>query len=222
MKSQLQNAWWAVVSVAALPLIAFGCASVEGPLTPEQVFQRAERTLLEAERLEMQFHVESSGAFEAVFDGSIVESTDLLLLEATGTWGGDAVSVSAEATADLLVLKTPAGASSRDRGRGLEEAIVIGLTRMGVLHNLARLVAGNPPDRADGGVRQWVSVEEIEFVAGNQNVLHFGIVVNGSRQGEATLYLDPVSGLPARREQVVRFPGGEMQVLEQYDIQAMR
>jgi hypothetical protein len=223
MKSRFPgNAWWAVVSMTALSLVAFGCATVEGPLTPEQVFQRAERTLLEAERLEMHFHVESSGAFEAVFDGSIVESIGLLMLEATGTWGGDAVAVSAEATADRLVLNTPAGASSRDRGRGLEDAIIIGLTRMGVLHNLARLVAGNPPDREEGGVRQWVRVEDVEFVAGNQNVLRFGIVVNGSRQGEATLYLDPVSGVPARREQVVRFPGGEMQVLEQYDIQAMR
>jgi hypothetical protein len=211
-----------IASAAVVLVAALGCASVEGPLTPDQVFERAERTLLDAERLEMRFHVESTGAFEAVFAGSIVEDANLLLLQAEGTWGGEPISVSAEATADVLVLNTPAGSSRMERTRGLEESIIIGLTRMGVLHNLARLVAGNPPDRSEGGVRRWVTVESIEFVAGNQNVLHFGVVVDGSRRGEATLYLDPQSGLPARREQVVRFPGGEMQVLELYDIQAIR
>jgi len=45
----------------------------------------------------------------------------------------------------------------------VREALVIGLTRMGILHNLARLVAGVPPDRASGGVRDWVEGREIAW-----------------------------------------------------------
>ena len=40
----------------------------------------------------------------------------------------------------------------------LNEAIVIGLTRMGHLHNIAVLTGGLPPDHSDGGAADWVRV----------------------------------------------------------------
>jgi hypothetical protein len=48
--------------------------------------------------------------------------------------------------------------------------------------------------------------------------LRFVIYVSWERVAEATLWLDPDSGLPVRREQVVAFPGGSMRVIESYDL----
>src|SRR5262245_24338412 len=37
----------------------------------------------------------------------------------------------------------------------IDEALVVGVVRMGVLHNAARVALGSLPDHADGGVRPW-------------------------------------------------------------------
>jgi hypothetical protein len=51
-----------------------------------------------------------------------------------------------------------------DAPAGLTEALVLGFTRMGILHNLARLTRGAAPDHADGGVREWVEVRDVHVV----------------------------------------------------------
>jgi hypothetical protein len=45
----------------------------------------------------------------------------------------------------------------------LGEGLVLGLTRMGLLHNLAVMSSGTPPDGTDGRARQWVSVRDITW-----------------------------------------------------------
>ena len=44
----------------------------------------------------------------------------------------------------------------------------------------------------------------------------FEILVDGQNSGAVTLWLDAETGMPARREQVVQFPDGEMKVVEIY------
>jgi hypothetical protein len=106
---------------------------------------------------------------------------------------------------------------------GLNEAIVIGMTRMGILHNLAQLVGGQPPDHMEGGVRDWARVVAIESSADEDDAGHpllrfdFGLVVAGQPSGTASLWIDAVSRLPLRREQTVQFASGEMKVIEVYE-----
>jgi hypothetical protein len=90
---------------------------------------------------------------------------------------------------------------------------------MGVLHNLARLVSGAPPDRVDGTVRSWVELEDIEWSEevseeGLEGV-RFRIIVSGEPAGRATVWLDE-DGTLMGRDQVVEFPGGDMRVRERY------
>ena len=98
---------------------------------------------------------------------------------------------------------------------------VIGLTRQGLLHNLAMLTAGRPPDHADGGVAEWVEVVEPQlgppevFGEGQARPLEFAITVSDQPVGHATLWLDD-RGLPIERRQVVNFPEGQMRVTERY------
>jgi hypothetical protein len=104
----------------------------------------------------------------------------------------------------------------------LGEGLVLGLTRMGLLHNLAVMSSGSPPEGTDGRAREWVSVREFGWADSTElaerpaEVLRFEIVVAGAVAGQASLWLDPDSGLPVLREQTVRFPDGTMRVVEQY------
>ena len=96
----------------------------------------------------------------------------------------------------------------------------MGFTRMGILHNLAMLSAGAPPDRADGGVEDWVTLHDLSAMVpegpGDVAVaVGFSITVGGAPAGTASLELDG-GGLPVLRWQTVRFPDGEMRVLERY------
>ena len=97
------------------------------------------------------------------------------------------------------------------------DALVIGTTRMGVLHNWAMVIARKDPDHGRGDPRTWVKVDGIAWKDGSPatRTLTFRILVEDVPSGEASLVLDE-RGLPARREQVVRFPEGEMRVVETY------
>ena len=101
------------------------------------------------------------------------------------------------------------------RPSGLSRALLIGFTRMGILHNLALLTEEAPPDHADGGVAEWVTVDEFEAVRLPQPGIAFAISVAGEPAGTASLDLD-ADGLPLARRQTVQFPTGEMHVTETY------
>jgi hypothetical protein len=99
-----------------------------------------------------------------------------------------------------------------------------------VLHNLARTWMAKPPDRAelppgetDGAapMNAWVTTQAHrrppgETAPASGDVIAFDIAVDGQNVGEASLQLG-ASGLPETRTQTVRFPGGEMQVVERYE-----
>jgi hypothetical protein len=104
----------------------------------------------------------------------------------------------------------------------VREAMLIGMARMGLLHNLARLVAAMPPDRAAGGVTDWVRAEDIGWVSPVEGSagpgVRFRILVAGQDADDAELWLDE-AGFPLRRDQTVRFPQGDMRVREEFSWQ---
>jgi hypothetical protein len=109
-----------------------------------------------------------------------------------------------------------------ERGPELEQSILLGFTRMGLLHNIAVIGSGDPPEHADGGVADWVQAVNFSEVVDEDlkgratRRFEFGIVVGGQESGTAILWLDAETGMPARREQTVQFPDGEMKVVEIY------
>jgi hypothetical protein len=194
-----------------------GMARVE---SAADALSRVEAEWMAAQGTTVEFRVTSEGAFTASLDGQLLlASGNDLSLEATGTFGADSVSLHARGAGGRLTWGNQATSAESEMPPALREAIVIGLVRMGVLHNLARLVSGAPPDRTDGTVRSWVEVEDATWVpatdgAGRRGI-HFGIVVSGQRVADATVWLD-ADGRLVGRDQVVRFPGGEMRVVERY------
>ncbi|MEM1044188.1 MAG: hypothetical protein AAGI91_16385 [Bacteroidota bacterium] len=144
-------------------------------------------------------------------------------LFALGTFEGDEARVRLRAGNDAMRLsRGDSLVAETERPPALREALALGFTRMGLLHNLARLTAAQPPDRAEGGVAQWVIVHGAAW--GTRRTidgravqgLRFDLRVSGTEAGTATLWLDAATGLPVRRDQVVRFPDGTMTVTESY------
>jgi len=194
------------------------------PMEADEAFGRLEEKLLALQRVEVRYHITSQGAFAADLEGALrLEGEHDLSLTGHGTFGGGPASVHLTAAPGWMTGGNQNEAFEGPAPAGLREAVVVGLTRMGLLHNLARLVAGAPPDRADGTVREWVEVREVDWVvsageAPGARGIHFQIWVAGQPAGEAALWLDE-RGLPVLREQVVRFPGGEMRVTERYEVE---
>ena len=100
-----------------------------------------------------------------------------------------------------------------ERGPELRESLILGLTRMGLLHNLAKLFSAAGPDHREGGVAEWVQV--VDIYAQRDGTLSMRLMVADEDGGEAVLRLDR-EGLPVLRTQTVEFPSGAMKVTERY------
>jgi hypothetical protein len=213
---------------AAAPDI--GAAATEpsaAGMSAAALFAGVEERLLSATSISGRFTATADGAFSASLQGTLeMTRGGMAAIGATGTFGEDDVALFLRS--DGVIVE--GGSADRrfrdDTPAGLTEAVLLGVTRMGILHNLARLTAGAIPDHAGGGVREWVEVRDVEFAPDARPeglrpglvALRFAIHVAGQRAAEATLWADPDLRLPVRREQVVTFPGGRMVVTEAYEL----
>ena len=214
-----------LLALLALAALAAGCARPGAPpepaATPAAALEAVEARLLEAPEVGIRYRARAEGPYRGEISGVLRLRGDEVTLEAEGEFAGEPMR--ARLSADARGMSGGNGATGFDgpRPEGLREALVVGLVRMGILHNLARLSAGAAPDHADGGVREWVVATDPRWVApeaeGASAGVGFGITVAGSPAGEAELWLD-ARGLPLGRRQVVRFPGGEMRVTEEYEL----
>lgn len=235
----LSNAGWlcagviAVIGLAGCAGAGLGVASAERSQTRpewlgadrsgEAAMRGLEAHLLRERPLRLGFQITAEGEIGASLRGTLtLGEGGVVEMLAAGRFREEPVRLSLRSDGDRLVGGSGEREFSIESPPALHEALVIGLTRMGLLHNLAVLTGGAPPDRATGGVREWVQVEEVSrecedaLGADGAEALCFAVVVSGSRVGRATLLLDSRTGLPLRREQTVQFPGGEMRVIEEY------
>lgn len=187
---------------------------------PAEQLSMLEEKLLHAENTELTFHVSSSGAFVTDLKGSLkLGKGNVLKLQATGMFGEQDVVLSLESDGTTMIGGNGSQKIETATPTALRESVVIGLTRMGILHNLARLTAGVPPDHADGDVREWVqavNVRTVDAANPNDNGLGFDILVSGQESGSVELFCSQKTSLPKQRSQRVHFPGGEMHVTETY------
>lgn len=189
----------------------------------EAMYLKLEKRLLEAASVRLTYDITAEGALEAHLRGKLtLQEGDRLELDGSGPFGGSPLEVSLVSNGEDLRGGTRPRSFDISAPPALREAVVLGLTRMGLLHNLARLTAGSPPDRANGGVEEWVLVENVrrgepQEVDGTASVpLSFDVVVSGVPSASATLWLSKDTGLPVKRTQTVRFGSDEMRVVERY------
>ena len=191
--------------------------AVGGPAVadPAADFESLEARLSTASVVRLDFRATAEGVVEADLSGRLeIGPMGHAQLIATGHFAGEAVELRLAVANGRLTLDNGASKTEATRPAHLEEALVIGLTRMGILHNLANLSGGAPPDHADGGVREWVVVEGLAE-GGVAASVSFDLVVAGEPAGSAELMLD-ARGRPSLRRQTVEFPSGQMRVVERY------
>jgi hypothetical protein len=190
----------------------------------EMAFLDAETRLMRSPSTQIDFTVTAEGAISASIEGVLyLENRHRGRLQATGTFAGEPVDLRLISDGARMVGGAVGQTFDIDAPPRLRESFVIGLARMGILHNLARLSSGQPPDHADGTVKEWLGLSN--FVSrqapnAQASVLWpatFDLAVGGVQSAVATVWIDR-SGLPKRREQTVQFEDGEMRVVEEYTV----
>lgn len=180
---------------------------------PIAAFGGLEEQLGAARRVEITTQIQSVGYFQADLTATYdIERELKVSIAVEGTVAGSPVSAS-WTSHDIR----------DDRDTDIQspvwaDAVLIGITRMGALHNLARILEKQDPDHGNGDVRTWVEVDQIVWKGDEPRTqtLEFDIIVSGIPSAEGELTLD-TRGLPLRREQLVSFDGVAMRVVEHYD-----
>jgi hypothetical protein len=220
-----------VTAFIALALLLGSCAA-RPPWPPDagDALAAVEARMLAAPTARVDYRISATGAFTADLEGTLgLGERGRTLLVANGTFGGapqHLLLVADDDTmrgtrADSLAFEGPQPAA-------LREALLLGLTRMGLLHNLARLTAGRPPDHAEDGVDGWIEAHSAawgptETIDGREaKALTFTLNVGGTDAADVTFWLDAATGWPLGRDQTVVFPDGTMTVAERYGVWSLR
>lgn len=206
-----------VIVSAALASVAAGNDRVAS-------FAVLEQSLLNARQLDFDCEIESRGAVVSNLSGHVHIGTDNVVdVVVSGTFDGKQVNLGL--LSDGIHMRGGSNRESFDDKvpSALSEALVVGFVRLGMLHNLALLAVGKPPDHADGGAKEWAVLENMRL--GDRNLVDGqrawpvvgDVFVSGRSSGTATLWIAEETGLPIQRTQRVDFgPDQVMNVLEQY------
>jgi hypothetical protein len=179
-----------------IPALLLAAAACSGDCRAQTLFLTMERKLLSAMpmQLEVKSHAEGAVKADAVTDVSIGPETRL---HSQGTF-----------------LERPFQKNyDRPTTPGLRDAVVLGMTRMGLLHNVANLTQDLPPDHADKEVRDWLKPVKFRRVKGG---VAYSINIDGQDRGETTLLINAKTKLPSKRTAVIHFPNADMRVTETY------
>lgn len=194
---------------------------------------RLERRLMGASSVHVYARLRSTAPFQAdVHAGLDLGRGNEARLSFGGEVGGELLAASLVSDGTRMRRRldrrdAPDRAADGATPRALRESLVLGLTRMGLLHNVVRLARFELPDHAEGGVDPWVRLRGFaarlpERVRSGGDVyaeivvepVELEVVVSGEPVADAILWF--LDELPYRRVQRVRFPQGRMDVHEEY------
>ena len=192
---------------------------------PEEAFAALEARLLEAPAVLSVSHLVAEGEVTAdLRTEHVITRAGTGRVKVVGTFAEQRVDVTLSFDGEHLELAGTAGTRALPQPADMHGGLLLGLTRMGWLHNVAMLAAGGQPDATDGSVREFTRAvrvlggEVLEVDGRERRALTFGVEVRGQIAATAVLWLDLETGLPLERWQKVSFPDGEMRVVETYEV----
>jgi hypothetical protein len=190
---------------------------------PESLFTAIETRLLNARTLDVVYDITSEGSIPSAVRGMLtLAEGNRAHMSPTGAFMDTPVDHSIVSDGSRMAIRSDTTVVLSAAPPFLNEAIVIGLTRMGHLHNIAVLTGGLPPDHSDVGAVDWVRAanfarsDSVTSPDPTWATVAFDIFMGDRIVAHATLWLDPATGLPAGRAQTVYFPSGDMRVIERY------
>jgi hypothetical protein len=189
---------------------------------PAQLMRDLEARLIGARHVLIESRIEARGAVTGSLTGR-VELFDRNRAELlyTGSMSGQPGPIALSADGRLLELQSGQVRQSLRVGRESNRALLVGMMRMGLLHNLARVQALQGPDHAEGGVERWARLDSFRpttYILGGEleGTMSFGFDFDTGEPVPSRLWLDPASSLPRRREITLRVRDGEVKVVEDY------
>ncbi len=103
----------------------------------------------------MRVTVLSNGVVDSAFAGALVMEGDRIALTASGSFAGTPVELSFDADGERMRGKGGARGFDLPQPPKLRTVLAVSIVRMGILHTLALLSSGQPPDVPDTDVRAW-------------------------------------------------------------------
>ncbi len=207
----------ALLLPAALPLPA-------QDVRAEGAFRELEEKLLKEPSLHFKFEITSQGSVDSSLHGQLrLKNGNKVEIQFSGTYQSRPVSVRFESDAKRMHWVAGDRKYELPTPKALNEGLVVGFTRMGLLHNLSALLAGKPPDHTDGSVEEWVQVSDFLFAAPDPSSklrgrsIRFRISVDGKYVGDADYWISPLTRTPVERRQTVHLAEGDMKVVESYE-----
>lgn len=184
-----------------------------GPATEE--FARLEARLLAAESLALSGTAIAQGVVTAELDFSLhATKAGWVDFRIQGLFMSETVDRRFTSNSEVQCVAEVAE-SRRVTAPYLWEALILGLTRMGIMHNMALLVNGSGPDFADEGLHNVVGFQSFANLD-ELGAIAWQVVFRGQPTAMAHLWIR--DGLPTRREQRVSFAEGDMRVDEAYHV----
>lgn len=221
-KQRIVRRWVA----GAMLLGALACGGeppVTHPVVPEdpgEALRALETRLGEADSFRVSTEIRADGVVRAALSGRVSMGPGTVDLAHDGTFVGNPARLFLGIEDGRLVGGNGDHRFDTEVPPALREAIVLGMTRMGILHNLARLTGAMPPDHGEGDLDAWLETIDVRWLKAGPDAagrcLAFSLRVDGQDAADVRLWLDAGSGLPIRREQTTRFPQGTMAVVEEY------
>jgi hypothetical protein len=193
-------------------------------LSPAERLAFSEAALESARGASAAFEVDVTGSTPVKLSGTLsLVDQNALALTAEGDFAGDHVLLELDSRSGDVNRSVTKGASvsaNRDPPAGaLTEAVVLGLTRMGLWHTLARLARDEGVEGGAGDRVKAVDVKEggPDEVGGEAcHRVAFSIEVDGLRRGDASVCLSDATALPLHRRQTMHFDSGVTTVTETY------
>lgn len=219
-----------LAAIPSLWVLPVACASgprpAPGGLSPAERLAFAE-DVLRSSAVRGTFELDSHGAHESHFTGTLeLTGSNALLLVAEGRRDGADVK---------LTLDSMSGEPNRSVSRGpsvsghrggataqLNDAVAIGLVRLGLLHDVALLSDDEMIAQAEGGVREYVVARDVKDAGPDQvddepcHRLDFIVAVEGKPKGEATVCFSDATSLVLQRRQTVHADSQDMTVTERF------
>ena len=207
------------VLVAASVVLALGACAEDKPvllpvMDPGQSFlDELETRMLRAKSVHVQASAQSTGAVNSELAIELfLGEGQRARLEVKGTFEGRPASTWFICDGDQMKVR---GKPSEKAAPEVRDAVVVGMVRMGLLHNAALLIGGRGPDHASGGVRDFVRAERAKSGTPATDIT-YDVVIRHDVMGQATLSLSP-EAKPVKRTAEIHFEEGDMTVLEKYD-----
>ncbi len=216
-------ALWPVMGVFLLCCAAPTATAVQDERA-EKEFGGLEERFLAEKSLRFKFNITSQGSISSSLQGQLrLRSGNRVEIDAKGDFQSKPVNLRFVSDGKRMRWSAAGQQYDVETPKTLNEAIIIGFTRMGLLDNLAMLLTGQQPSHAEGGIADWVQVSDFRFAApergGKQRgrALVFQIGIEGQPAGEVEYWLSPLAGMPVLRKQTIHARTGDITVVESYE-----